>query len=109
MTGNRDDDSLVAAQVDIDGAKDRIKKLEEMLASPDKVGKLLSEAVANSSVLRKSLSASILELMDDHDTRSELKKILSKIDREFFWRWGKYILAALAWIGTVAGGIAIFK
>lgn len=107
-SSNRDDDSLAAAQVDIDGAKERIKKLEETLESADKLGVLLADAAKNSSVFRTALSTAMLELFNDHDTRKELKQLLAKVDREAMWRWGKYILGAIAWIATVLGGIAIF-
>lgn len=106
---NRDDDSLFAAKVDVDGAKERIRKLEETLESADKLGELLADAAKRSSVFRKALADAMLELLNDHDTRKELKTLLAKVDREAFWRWGKYIIGAIAWAATVVGGIAIFK
>lgn len=104
-TPNRDDDSLQAAQVDINGAKARITKIESILNNPDKLAELLAESVKKSSVLRKTLSDAMLELFNDHDTRIELKKILLKIDRESLWRWGKYVAGGLVWLATVVAAI----
>jgi hypothetical protein len=105
---NRDDDSLAAAQVDIDGAKERITKLEDTVNNPDKLGAHLAEAAKNSSVFRKALTDTLLEIFNDHDTRKELKAVLAKVDRDAFWRWGKYVVGFLAWAATLAGAILAY-
>src|ERR1700693_5033971 len=89
----RDDDSANAVQVDLDNAKQRLANIETPSTSPDQLGQLIANAVANSTPLRRELGKVLIELFGDHDTREEVKKVFSKIDREIFWRWAKYVTA----------------
>jgi hypothetical protein len=101
----RDDDSLNAATVAINDVQSRVGQIETALTTPDQLGQLIANAVEKSSPLRKQLSGVIIELLDDHDTRKRVKTVLAKIDREEFWRWGKYIGAFLVWLATIVGAI----
>lgn len=104
----RDDDSLNAATVAINDVQTRVSQIETALTTPDQLGQLIANAVEKSSPLRKQLSGVIIELLDDHDTRKEVKKVLAKIDRESLWQWGKYVLAAIAWVATVVAAIIAY-
>jgi hypothetical protein len=66
---------------------------------------MIADSVEKSSPLRKQLSSVIIELLNDHDTRVQFKKVIAKIDREMFWRWGKYILAFIVGAATVLAAI----
>lgn len=96
-------------QKTLDDILSRVSKIEECLDSPDKLGEKMALATEKSTPLRKSLGELLIGLMNDHDTRTDLVKLLGKIDRNQFWRWGKYVAGAVVWVATVVGGIAIFK
>lgn len=69
-------------QKTLDDIQGRVATLETAINSPDKLAVLIAESAKKSSVFRKMLAETLLSVMDDHDTRIELQKIVKKLDRE---------------------------
>jgi len=83
---NFDNDAVITMMTErqktLDDIDERVVTLEETLNSPDKLAVLMAESAKKSSVYRKTLAETLLSVIDDHDTRIELQKIVRKLDRE---------------------------
>lgn len=100
----RDDDSIDAATIATD-AQTRVSQIETALLNPTQLGTLVAAAVKDSVELKKQLSVTTLEFLDDYDNRKALEKIIKKIDRDLLFRWGKKVGGIILWIATVIGAV----
>lgn len=99
-----DVDDIVHAdkhQQDIDGLSTRITQLENKFGTNEKIADTLCETAEKASKMQEMLGKSFLKLLQhDTDIGSEFEKIISKSDRNAFYR-------ALKRFGSVSGAIIL--